>query len=1120
MKRTLLLGTAAILAVSALVLRNSSVERARLPRGEEEALGERRDNPHDRAWFDWVRFHDPATGRVPEHVRSRELAFADGVARRTPETQRNYAVSTWTHRGLWNLGGRTRALAVDQSDQSGHTLLAGGMSGGMWRTVDEGTHWTLTSAATDLYAPSCIAQDTRTGHLATFYVGTGEYIGSSASQPGASYFGTGIWKSIDSGQSWSLLAATDPGSATAFDSAFDFVWNVAVDPSNSAQEEVYAATVGGVQRSADGGQSWSFVRGGINTQVYATQTDVVVTSAGVVYAALDNSSPQGEVPSAGIWRSTDGQSFTQLTPPGLPSKYARIKLGLAPSNPNVLWVLVTPADQGGHKLYKYTFVSGDGSGAGGSWTDRSSQLTGLPVASEQNNWTFDSQGGYDMVMKVKPDNENVVFIGGVNLIRSNDGFQTAGARFWAGGWLYPDPNGASYEQHSDQHCLEFNPTDSNVAYSGSDGGVWKTTAVTAATVRWESLNNGYLTTQFYHVSLDEATAGSPELLSGLQDNGCWSVHAAPGTTPWLEQFGGDGCFTAIANGATVGGNVFVSSQYAFVYRLTLNSSGQFTGFKRIDPASLTDSNVLFVNPFLLDPNDSGRMYLASFNGLWRNNDVDGPAGGNPNEESDQGWTQVTNRANEIVTAIAASKTPANQVYFSTYDLNASPRVPHVYKLTNAGTAPAGTSAQDVTGGNFPQGYVTAISVDPTDANKVLLAFSNYRVASLFYTTNGGTNWTDVEGNLAGDEGPSVRSVLILPTNGGNVFFAGTSTGLYSTSSLNGAGTTWTQEGSGEIRNLIVNWLAARALDGTVVAATHGGGVLTATVSGSSQVCATRAGDANGNNSIDATDLAAIMGHILELNPLSPQAVLCADVADDDVINVLDLIKVVRLILGLPAPEARPSVADGAAVRWSHAQSARGMSMELAGPVAGAEIALQLPHGAKLIDAPTVEGIDVDALQWNEVGERVVLVISPSTERFAPAERTIRIELAIDGLGGKAPAVDRVIAGDALGNALALEEWDGTARSSDEVTLLSLGPNPMRGEVTLRYRLASARGLRAGVFDLNGREIRRLDAAGAAGEGELRWDGRDASGRDVASGTYFLRLVAGRGTISRSIVVLR
>ena len=145
-----------------------------------ESIGEMRDDPRGRRWQEVLQLQDPATGQIPPGIRNREIAFARAIASRPAQRSAQYSVSSWNSRGLWNVGGRTRALALDASDATARTMLAGAISGGIWRTVNEGQSWTLTTADIDLYAPTCLLQDTRAGRTATWYCGTGEYLGNSA----------------------------------------------------------------------------------------------------------------------------------------------------------------------------------------------------------------------------------------------------------------------------------------------------------------------------------------------------------------------------------------------------------------------------------------------------------------------------------------------------------------------------------------------------------------------------------------------------------------------------------------------------------------------------------------------------------------------------------------------------------------------------------------------------------------------------------------------------------------------------------------------------------------------------------------------------------------------------
>jgi len=125
--------------------------------------------------------------------------------------------------------------------------------------------------------------------------------------------------------------------------------------------------------------------------------------------------------------------------------------------------------------------------------------------------------------------------------------------------------------------------------------------------------------------------------------------------------------------------------------------------------------------------------------------------------------------------------------------------------------------------------VACIDVDPANANKLFTVFSNYGVKSVYYTENGGTNWTHVSGNLeeypdGTGAGPSLRWVKSLNFDGGTVYFAGTSVGLYSTTFLQGDTTLWEHEGSQNMGSIMVDMIDARESDEFVAVATQGNGI--------------------------------------------------------------------------------------------------------------------------------------------------------------------------------------------------------------------------------------------------------------------------------------------------------
>ena len=239
------------------------------------------------------------------------------------------------------------------------------------------------------------------------------------------------------------------------------------------------------------------------------------------------------------------------------------------------------------------------------------------------------------------------------------------------------------------------------------------------------------------------------------------------------------------------------------------------------------NNGVFINPFVLDPNDSKKMYMAAGRTIWRNSDLTGiPL--ISNEKTSVNWDSLvtSSLSSGTISALSVSKTAANRLYFGTS--NAA-----VYRMDGAHTgSPVRTT---ITGPSFPtNGYVSCIAVDPTNADNVLVAFSNYNVQSLFSSTNGGTSWTAVGGNLEQNSdgtgnGPSIRWATILPLGSAVMYFVGTSVGVHSTTSLNGSSTVWVQDGAGSIGKVVVPMIVSRPADGLVVAATHANGIYTATL---------------------------------------------------------------------------------------------------------------------------------------------------------------------------------------------------------------------------------------------------------------------------------------------------
>ncbi|GAA4275007.1 T9SS type A sorting domain-containing protein [Aquimarina gracilis] len=779
--------------------------------------------------YEFQRLRDPNTGKIPSGINDAELEFSSripegndskkslSVAAKSAKSSKSSRFSYWQNRGPFNVGGRTRALAIDRTNEN--IILAGGVSGGLWRSIDAGQSWRKVTNRRQSPSITTIVQDPRPGRHNTWYYGSGEFRGNSAGAGGAFFAGTGVYKSVNGGRTWRLLESTNDGDVNSI-SPFDIINSIAIHPVSG---DLYVATLNGIHRSQDGGNSFQEVLAGGPDNI----TEINITTTGQIYATIELSGD----PNAGFFTSTDGNEWTSITPATIPPAFGRTVMGIDPSNESIVYFFSHILGTSSAFLFKY---DADAATPEEMWIDLSANL---PTTIGGRVGNLNLQGNYNMVVKVSPADPNLVFVGGTNLYRSTTGFTTpAGQESWVGGYsplndvsVYPD-------QHPDQHVLLFYPSNPNKALTGSDGGVAVTEDITTTLspeepVDWVSLNNGYLTTQPYHVSFDPE-ANSDDLLAGFQDNGTWYTNSTDPTTPWTEDFGGDGSYSAFADG---GRTRYVSSQGGNLYRLNFDETGAFESFTRVRPTRV--DGLAFIAPFVLDPNNDNIMYLPGGRTIWRNNNLDEiPLFSNATTSVN--WVGLQTSQIPIsedptitsrITALDVSQYPvANRLYYGS-------NVGGIYRMDNANLD--GQEAIDISAGKgLPAGFVNDINVDASNADRVIVTFSNYGIISLYLTEDGGETWTNISGNLEENadgtgNGPSVRSTAFLGGSQGFLgsrtqrVFAATSTGLYYATRLNGERTRWIKEPFA-IGNAVTDEVRTRK-DGFIAVAAHGNGLYSA-----------------------------------------------------------------------------------------------------------------------------------------------------------------------------------------------------------------------------------------------------------------------------------------------------
>ena len=153
-------------------------------------------------------------------------------------------------------------------------------------------------------------------------------------------------------------------------------------------------------------------------------------------------------------------------------------IAVTPDNPEVIYALYSAGDYSFHGLYK-------SSDSGDNWVLQSDSPNIL--AWETDGTGTGGQSWYDLSLGVATNNEDLVYVGGINIWKSINGGLDWDIDASSG-------NGSNYTyMHVDQHAFEFNPIN-HIAYAGNDGGFYK---YMSNLNKWVDISDGLEIAQFY-----------------------------------------------------------------------------------------------------------------------------------------------------------------------------------------------------------------------------------------------------------------------------------------------------------------------------------------------------------------------------------------------------------------------------------------------------------------------------------------------------------------------------------------------------------------------------------------------------------------------------------------------
>ncbi|OLN28994.1 Glycosyl hydrolase, BNR repeat precursor [Desulfovibrio sp. DV] len=722
---------------------------------------------------------------------TRDNVMIPAADRRAYDTRGGAALGNWTGVGPGNVGGRIRSMVIDPATPA--TMYIGGVAGGVWKTTNAGTTWTpLTDLLANL-AVCSMAMDPK--NASVIYAGTGEgYYNVDAVR------GAGIFKTTNAGTNWTQLASTA-------NADFYYVNKIVVSPNVSSR--LYAATRKGVAVSTDTGASWTLkldaenVNGCTDLVVRTdiTSADTLIASCGTYLTAPTQ---------AAIHRSEDnGQTWTSVH---TQTNMDRTSLAIAKSDQTILYALVSSNASGNWSNGLLTVLKSVNGGA--SWVavytnTLSKTLDNMLLtnvcsafcAQCEASDTYANQGWYDNVIAVDPINPNIVWTGGIDLFRSNNGGVSWGlASVW-----WANTSKAAYN-HADHHVLVFHPNyngDSNkTLYSGNDGGLYRTDDARADTttetcsdaaskVTWVSLNNGLGITQYYYGAV---YPGGTSFFGGAQDNGTTRGTIAAGTNAWTTLLGGDGGGVAVNPQNT---NTLYGEYTNLSLQRSINGGTAFT--QATTGITEASANFAFIAPFTMDPNNPANLWTGGKT-LWRT--INGA----------DAWTQASSALAGDGTVSAIAVAPGNSNIVAVGTNKGSVFVSTTALSTTGATAWTSTKPVD--------GNIAALAFDPGNSNILYATCSNFGQPHVLKSSNRGATWTTITGTGATALPDIPTFGIVIDPNFRNRLYVGTDLGIFA--SLDG-GTTWAVENSG-FANVITESLVVESVSKRLYAFTHGRGV--------------------------------------------------------------------------------------------------------------------------------------------------------------------------------------------------------------------------------------------------------------------------------------------------------
>lgn len=618
----------------------------------------------------------------------------------------------------------------------------GGTGGGVYKSTDDGINWkNVSDGFFKTGTVGAIAVSESDPNIVV--VGMGEH----AARGVMTSMGDGVYRSTDAGKSWKHIG-------------LDYtrhISDVIIHPTDpdiifiAAQGAQYGPSADrGIYRSMDGGENWEKVLF-VDDNTGASSLSMDMNNPLILYAAMWQHrrypwTMESGGEKSGLYKSTDGGTNWEPMKAGIPDAFGKTGISVSRANSDRVYAVIeAEGEKGG--VYR-------SDNAGKSWKQINKDRINIA-----RSW-------YYMEIFADTQNENIVYVLNAPVMKSIDG-------------------GKSFSPlstpHGDNHHLWIHPHNNQVMINSNDGGA---NVSNNGGKSWSTQQN-QPTAQFYRVTTDNLFPYN--VYGGQQDNSAIAIasRTRDGGIDWKDWYSVAGCESAFLafdpdNPVEVYGGCYQGIIERWMKDTGLGKAiNEYPEQGLSKPPSEAKYRFNWNAPIISSPHDRNTIYhagnkvfkttdggsswVAISPDLTRNEkDKHGPGGGPYTNEAAGGENYNT------IMSFVESPHERGVMYAGTDD--------GLVQLTRDG----GSSWNNVTPKNLPEGIINSIEVSPHDPATAYIAVMRYKSMDLkpyiFKTNNYGSSWTSITNGIKGEH--TFVRVVREDNKRRGLLYAGTETGLY------------------------------------------------------------------------------------------------------------------------------------------------------------------------------------------------------------------------------------------------------------------------------------------------------------------------------------------------------